>query len=353
MFGSVFARCVAEKGKKVLIVDQRSHIGGNCYTEKIEGISVHKYGPHSFHTNNKKVWDFVNRFAEFNNYQSHIKVNYKGALYSFPINMMTLHQLWGVNTPEEAVARIKEEKIPIENPANLEEWVLSEVGREIYDIFIKGYTTKQWGRKPSLLPSFIIKRLPIRLTFDDRYFDDRYQGIPVGGYTKMFENILDHNNISISLNTNYFDSKNELDKIATTTVYSGKIDEYFDYKFGELEYRSLKFKSKVLDGDFQGNAIINYTDEKVRHTRIIEHKHFEFQQNPKTVVTWERPDSYDRKKIPFYPIQDEKNKQLYREYEQEAKITNVIFGGRLGTYSYYDMHQVIAQAMKKGDSACG
>ena len=260
MFGCTFSRHVAEKGKKVLIVDGRDHIGGNCYTKDVGGIHVHKYGPHSFHTNSDVVWFFLNRFAKFNNFQAHTKVNYQGKIFSFPVNLMTLNQLWGVTTPEEAESVLKSVRIPCDNPSNLEDWILSQVGEEIYETFIKGYTAKQWNRHPSLLPSSIIKRLPIRLNYDDRYFDDKYQGIPIGGYTAMFENMIDHENIKISLNTFY---EHSLRSDCRKLVYTGRIDEFFDYKFGALDYRSLRFEESMLEGNFQGNAIMNFTETNV------------------------------------------------------------------------------------------
>jgi UDP-galactopyranose mutase len=347
LFGSVFSRQVAEHGKTVLLIDKRPHIGGMCYTEKIEGIDVHKYGPHTFHTEKEEIWKFVNKFAKFNSFQQRTKVNYKNNIYSFPINMMTLQQLWGVTTPEQARKKLQEVRINIENPHNLEEWILSQVGEEIYNIFIKGYTEKQWGRDASSLPSFIIKRLPIRLTYDDRYFSDDFQGVPINGYTNMFENMLDHKNIKIDLNINFFENQ-DLKKAAKKTVYTGKVDEFFNYKHGELQYRSLRFETEVLNGDFQGNSIFNYTDKDVPFTRIVEHKHFVFKESDKTVITKEYPDSYDHSKIPFYPVFDDENRKIYEKYAAE-QTPDVIFGGRLGTYKYYDMHQIVAQALTKAN----
>jgi len=344
MFGSTFAQQMAEHGKKVLIIEKRSHIGGNCYTENIKNINLHKYGPHIFHTNIDKAWEYVNRFAKFNNFVNRPKVRYKDKLYSFPINLMTLYQLWGVKTPAEAKRKLEHVVIPKSNPANLEEWILSQVGEEIYRIFIKGYTTKQWGREPKELPASIMKRIPIRLNFDDNYYNEKYQGIPVGGYKRLFEHILD--GIEVRLNTDYFEARDHWDSIASAIVYTGKIDEYFGYKFGELEYRSLRFESKVLNGDYQGNAVINYTEESVPFTRITEHKHFEFKNQRKTVVTWEYPDDYDQSKIPYYPINNKRNDELYNLYRQEAKKQDrLIFGGRLATYSYLDMGQTIFKAL--------
>lgn len=345
MFGAVFARLVAEHGCLVRVIEKRSHIGGNCYTEQREGIHVHCYGPHIFHTSNHAVWNFVNRFAQFNHFRLRTPVNFRGRLYSFPINLMTLHQLWGVTTPEEAERRLAKERVPCESPRNLEEWILAQVGREIYEIFIHGYTSKQWGRDPSELPAAIIRRLPIRLTYNDRYFDDCYEGIPIGGYTRLFENMLDHENIRVETGVDYFEHQKYLQERAERVVYTGKIDEFFNYRFGRLEYRSLRFEHQTLDGDYQGSAIVNHTAADVPHTRITEHKHFALMNSPRTVITREYPDAYDETKIPYYPVRDEKNTRLYERYQELARETGIIFGGRLGTYLYYDMHQVIAQAI--------
>jgi UDP-galactopyranose mutase len=345
MFGAVFARIVAEHGRRVMLIDKRPHVGGNCYSEQIEGINVHRYGPHIFHTNNERVWQFVNRFAKFNHFRLRTPVNFRGRLFSFPINLMTLHQLWGVTSPDEAERKLAGVRVPCENPRNLEEWILSEVGHEIYETFIRGYTTKQWGRDPKELPAAIIRRLPIRRTYNDRYFDDPFEGIPIGGYTRLFENLLDHGNIRFETGVDYFQQRHWAAKQAKTLVYTGKIDEFFDYRFGRLEYRSLRFENRVLDGDFQGSAIVNYSAAEVPHTRITEHKHFELLNSPRTVVTYEYPDAYDETKVPYYPVRDEQNTMRYERYRELAKGTNTIFGGRLGTYMYYDMHQVVAQAM--------
>lgn len=346
LFGSVFARNAAERGYSSLVIDKRDHIGGNCYTEKIEGINVHKYGPHIFHTNNDKVWKFVNRFSEFNGYQHHGRVKTKGRVFSFPINLLTLNQLWGVQTPVAAAERLAEVQVPCKdsNP-NLEDWILSQVGEELYEKFVKGYTTKQWGRPPSELPNFIIKRLPIRLNYDDRYFNDRYQGIPSNGYTAMFENIIDHHDIKVQTNVNYFENIKELSSIAKKTIFTGMPDKLFDYKYGELEYRSLKFSHEVVEGNWQGCSVMNYTDENVPYTRIVEHKHFEFKESKKSVITHEYPDTYDRNKTPYYPVRDQKNIEIYEKYKKQSKESDIILGGRLGSYMYYDMHQVIAQAI--------
>ena len=344
MFGAVFAQQMTERGKKVLVIEKRPHIGGNCYTESVENINVHKYGPHIFHTSVDRAWEYINRFAEFNNFVNRPKVRYRDKLYSFPINLMTLYQLWGVRTPAEAARKLKHVAIPMSNPANLEEWVLSQVGEEIYEIFIKGYTTKQWGKHPKELPASIMKRIPIRLHFDDNYYNDKYQGIPNGGYTKMFERMLE--GIEVKLNTDYFADRHYWNSVGSTVVYTGKADEYFDYKFGELEYRGLRFESEVLQGDYQGNAVINYTEEQVPFTRITEHKLFEFKDCDKTVVTWEYPDDYDQSKIPYYPINNERNNRLYDLYRQETeKQERLLFGGRLATYTYLDMDQAIANAL--------
>jgi len=347
LFGSVFAREATDKGKKCLVIEERDHIGGNCYTEEKDGINIHKYGPHIFHTDDKRIWDYTNRFIEFNNYRHSPRVKYKNQIYSFPINLLTLYQIWGVSTPQEAIDKIKSYAVPIKNPKNLEEWALSQVGEEIYNIFIKGYTTKQWGRDPKDLPVSIIKRIPIRLTFDDNYFFDRYQGIPIGGYTRMVQNIL--NGIEVRMGEDYFSNKSYWDSIADKIVFTGKIDRFFDYKFGDLEYRSLDFQTEKHDiPDYQGCSIVNYTEGEVPHTRITEHKHFE---NSKSEVTWttkEFPKEYSRGDVPYYPINNEKNSKIYSLYKKEAEdLDNFIFGGRLAEYKYYDMHQVIASALSK------
>ena len=345
MFGSVFARLMAEHGKQVLLVDKRSHIGGNCFSQETEGIHVHRYGPHIFHTSNARVWEFVNRFARFNHFRLRTPVNFGGRLFSFPINLMTLHQLWGVTTPDEARRKLAEVRQECANPRNLEEWVLSQVGREIYETFILGYTTKQWGRDPRELPASIIRRIPIRLTYNDRYFDDVYEGIPIGGYTKLFENMLDHENIRVETDVDFFQQRHWLQQQASRLVYTGKIDEYFDYRFEQLEYRSLRFEERILEGDFQGSAIVNYSDLNVPQTRITEYKHFDMLDTKRTVITYEYPQAYDETKIPYYPIRDERNSRLYERYRELATEGSTVFGGRLGTYQYYDMHQVVAQAM--------
>jgi len=347
LFGSVFAREATDKGKKCLVIEERDHIGGNCYTEEKDGINIHKYGPHIFHTDDKRIWDYTNRFIEFNNYRHSPRVKYKNQIYSFPINLLTLYQIWGVSTPQEATDKIKSCALPIKNPKNLEEWALSQVGEEIYNIFIKGYTTKQWGRDPKDLPVSIIKRIPIRLTFDDNYFFDRYQGIPIGGYTRMVQNIL--NGIEVRMGEDYFSNKSYWDSIADKIVFTGKIDRFFDYKFGDLEYRSLDFQTEKHDiPDYQGCSIVNYAESEIPHTRITEHKHFENSKSDVTWITKEFPKEYSRGDAPYYPINDEKNSRIYSLYKKEASgLENFIFGGRLAEYKYYDMHQVIASALSK------
>jgi len=345
MFGSVFSHEANKNDKKVLIIEKREHIGGNCYTEKSEGINVHKYGPHIFHTNDQRIWKYVNQFAEFNHYVNRPKVLYKEKIFSFPINLMTLQQLWNVKTPKEARQKIESVKIANNNPQNLEEWILSQVGEEIYEVFIKGYTTKQWGREPRELPASIIKRLPIRMNFDDNYFNDRYQGIPIGGYTKIFEKML--GGIPIELNVDFFENRTYFESIAKKIIFTGKIDQLFDHTYGHLEYRSLRFEHEMHEGDFQGNAVVNYTEQEVPFTRICEHKHFEFGNQEKTIITKEFPDSYDSTKVPYYPIGDSKNVEIYEKYKTLTKSENkYILGGRLAEYKYYDMHQIIASALK-------
>lgn len=346
LFGSVFAQQATEAGKKCLVIEKSNHIGGNCFTREIEGIHVHVYGPHIFHTDNEKIWKYMNRWTTFNHYVNRPKVNFKDRIYSFPINLMTLNQLWGVRTPEEAKARLELVKSKIENPKNLEEWMLSQVGKEIYETFIEGYTMKQWNRHPSKLPASIIKRLPIRLTFDDNYFNDRYQGIPIGGYTAIFEKLLAGSDVILGVD--YFEDRHILDKLAKQIVYTGKLDQFFSYCLGRLEYRGLRFDTKVLDTpDFQGNAVVNYTQKDIPYTRITEHRHFDLKKDgDKTVVTWEYPDDWDETKVPYYPINDEVNNKLRDQYKDlAAQRPDVIFGGRLASYMYYDMHQVVAAAL--------
>ena len=349
LYGAVCAREALRAGKKVLVIDKRPHIAGNVYTEQIEGINVHVYGAHIFHTNNKVVWDYVNRFAEFNRFTNSPVANYRGELYSLPFNMYTFNKMWGVVTPEEAQAKIEEQKrqAGITEPKNLEEQAISLVGTDIYEKLIKGYTEKQWGRPCRELPAFIIKRLPVRLTFDNNYFNALYQGIPMGGYTKMVENML--SGIEVRLNVDYFDHKEELDALADKVIYTGPIDAYFGYRLGNLEYRSVRFETEVLDKpNFQGNAAVNYTDRETPYTRIIEHKWFEFGNQPKTVISREYSSEWKPGDEPYYPVNDDRNGALYREYKRLADAEeHVIFGGRLGEYKYYDMDAVIASALEK------
>lgn len=353
LYGAVFAHEAKKKGKNVLVVDKRPNIAGNIYTEKIEGINVHKYGAHIFHTNNKKVWDYITQFVEFNRFTNSPVANYKGELYSLPFNMYTFNKIWGVMTPEEARSKIEEQKKEVVGePQNLEEQAISLVGRDIYERLVKGYTEKQWGRDCRELPSFIIKRLPVRLTFDNNYFDALYQGIPIGGYTRLVYKLLE--GIEIRLETNYLENRLELDSLADRIVYTGPIDAYFDYKLGALEYRSVCFENKILEQpNFQGNAVINYTDRETPWTRIIEHKWFEFGKDengnglPHTIISREYSTEWKPGDEPYYPVNDEKNGQLYTEYRKLADAEKkVIFGGRLGEYKYYDMDQVIAAALK-------
>ncbi|MBF8964580.1 UDP-galactopyranose mutase [Pontibacter sp. FD36] len=347
MYGATFAREMTDKGKKCLVIDRRSHIAGNCYTENKEGINIHKYGAHIFHTDDENIWNYVQRFAEFNNFKNSPRVRYKDKIYSFPINLFTLYQIYGVQTPEEARQKLEEVRVKNDNPQNLEEWILSQVGEEIYDIFIKGYTTKQWMKDPKELPSFIIKRLPIRLNFNDNYFFDRFQGIPIGGYTKLFENLL--SGIEVQLDTDYFADRDYFDGLADKVVFTGRIDEFYNYRFGELEYRTLRFEhSYHAIEDYQGNAVVNYTELDIPYTRIIEHKHFEFGKQPYTYVTKEYPEVWQKDSIPYYPINDDTNTKIFNQYKTLSKEeTKYIFGGRLADYRYYDMHQVIGSALAK------
>lgn len=353
LFGSVFARQATDAGKKVMVIDKRPNIAGNVYTEKIEGIHFHKYGAHIFHTNNTEVWNYVNRFATFNRFTNSPVANYKGELYSMPFNMYTFNKMWGVVTPEEAAAKIEEQKKEITGePRNLEEQAISLVGRDIYEKLVKGYTEKQWGRDCKELPAFIIKRLPVRLTFDNNYFNALYQGIPVGGYTKLVENML--SGIEVHLNEDYLEDKAKWDSMADKVIYTGAIDAYFDYALGNLEYRSVRFENEVLDiPNFQGNAAVNYTDRETPWTRIIEHKWFEFGKDengndlPKTIISKEYSSEWKPGDEPYYPVNDEKNNELYCKYRELAdKEEKVIFGGRLGEYKYYDMDAVIASALE-------
>ena len=347
LFGSVFAHEMTKAGKKCLIIESKKHIGGNCYTENKDGINIHTYGPHIFHTNDKNIWKWINQFTEFHSYKHSPKVSYNGNMYSFPINLMTLHQLWGVKTPKEAQDKLKEVSISNDNPQNLEEWILSQVGEDIYKTFIKGYTQKQWNKDPKELPTSIIKRLPIRTNFNDNYFFDKYQGIPVGGYTQIFEKMLE--GIEIRTGIDYFSNKEYLNSIAKKVVFTGKIDEFFDYRFGELEYRSLEFVNEKIDvEDYQGCSIVNYTDYEIPYTRITEHKHFEDSKSDVTWITREYPLDYKKGETPYYPINDEKNNKIFNQYKELSnQHSNIIFGGRLSEYKYYDMHQIIGSALSK------
>lgn len=354
LYGAVFAHEAASTGKRVLVVDKRNTIAGNVYTEQIEGIHVHKYGAHIFHTNDKKVWDYVNQFAEFNRFTNSPVANYKGELYSLPFNMYTFNKMWGVVTPQQAIEKIEQQKklVGITEPKNLEEQAISLVGIDIYEKLVKGYTEKQWGRPCTELPAFIIKRLPVRYTFDNNYFNAKYQGIPVGGYTKLVANLL--KDIEVRLNVDYLANKRELDSLANTIIYTGAIDAYFGYSLGALEYRSVRFETEVLDmPNFQGNAAVNYTDCETPWTRIIEHKWFEFGKDgegkdlEKTVISREYSSEWMQGDEPYYPVNDEKNELLLKKYQEMARNENkVVFGGRLGEYKYYDMDQVIAAALK-------
>ena len=361
LYGAVFAHEAKKAGKSVLVIDKRDNIAGNVYTEKIEGIHVHKYGAHIFHTNNKKVWEYVNQFAEFNRFTNSPVANYHGELYSLPFNMYTFNKMWGVVTPEEAVAKIEEQKkeAGITNPENLEEQAISLVGKDIFEKLIKGYTEKQWGRSCRELPAFIIKRLPVRLTYDNNYFNALYQGIPIGGYTKMVDNML--KGIEVRLGEDYLQQKDEYDSIADRVIYTGAIDAYFNFAIGHLEYRSVRFDTEVLDKpNYQGNAAVNYTDVETPWTRIIEHKWFEFGKDeqgndlPKTVISREYSSEWKPGDEPYYPVNDEKNSSLYSEYKKMAdKEDKVKTGGRLGEYRYYDMDAVIASALDMCEKELG
>lgn len=357
LFGAVIAQKAQSNGKNVLVIDKRSHIAGNVFTETVEGINVHKYGAHIFHTNNKQVWDYVNRFAVFNRFTNSPVANYKGELFSLPFNMYTFNKMWGVVTPEEAAAKIAEQRKEITGePKNLEEQAISLVGRDIYEKLIKGYTEKQWGRDCKELPAFIIRRLPVRLTYDNNYFNARYQGIPVGGYTKMVEHMLD--GTEVWLGVDYLEQKEELDRTAEKVIYTGPIDAYFGYKLGNLEYRSVRFETEVLDKpNFQGNAAVNYTDRETPWTRIIEHKWFEFGKDeeendlPKTVISREYSSEWKPGDEPYYPVNDEKNGKLYAAYKAMAeKEEKVVFGGRLGEYKYYDMDQIVEIVLQRAST---
>lgn len=359
LFGSVFAYKAKQQGKKCLVIDRRLHLGGNIYCEKIEGINVHKYGAHIFHTSNKMVWDFVNSIVEFNRYTNSPVANYKGKLYNLPFNMNTFYQMWGVTTPAEATAKIEEQKAEavarmkeqgVTEPRNLEEQAQLLIGKDIYEALIKGYTEKQWGRKCTELPAFIIKRLPVRLVFDNNYFNDKYQGIPVGGYNVLIERLLE--GVETRLECDFFANREELSALADKIVFTGAIDEFYGYQFGKLEYRTVNFETEVLDTpNYQGNAVVNYTEREVPYTRVIEHKHFEMfgadiEACPKTVISKEYSSEWTEGSEPYYPVNDEKNNSLYLKYKELAdKETNVIFGGRLAEYKYYDMHHIVEKAL--------
>lgn len=350
LFGAVFAREATQAGKKVLVIDKRSHSGGNIYCQQIEGINVHKYGAHIFHTSNQEVWDYVNQFVSFNRYVNSPVANYQGKLYNLPFNMNTFYQLWGVTTPDEAKAKIEEQRAPYKHldPQNLEEQALFLGGKDLYETLIKGYTEKQWGRPATQIPAFIIKRLPFRFTFDNNYFNDLYQGIPHGGYNALTDALFD--GIEVRTGINYFENKEKLDTLAKQVLYTGKIDEFFDCKLGKLEYRSLHFETEILEQDnFQGNAVVNYTEQAVPYTRILEHKHFEFGTQPKTVVTREYPHEFSKDNEPYYPINDDTNNALLTQYKalanEPAYKDKYLFGGRLADYKYYDMDDTIEAAL--------
>ena len=351
LYSGVIAYLAGQAGKNCLVLERRDHTGGNIYCEEIEGIHVHKYGAHIFHTSNKEVWQFVNSLAEFNRYTNSPIANYKGEIYNMPFNMNTFSKMWGIRTPEEAKTIIEEQRkaVPGE-PKNLEEQAIKLVGKDIYEKLVKGYTEKQWGRKATELPAFIIKRLPVRFTFDNNYFNDKYQGIPVGGYTALIEKMLE--GVEVRLNTDYFDDKSYFDSLADKIIYTGEIDRYFDYCYGHLEYRTVRFETELLEGvsNYQGNAVVNYTDAETPYTRIIEHKHFEFGQQPDTIISKEFSKEWQPGDEPYYPVNDEKNSRLYTQYKALADAQDkVIFGGRLAEYKYYDMHQVIEQALNLAD----
>ena len=348
LFGAVFAHEMTKEGKKCLVIDKRNHIAGNIYCENVEGINVHKYGAHIFHTSDKKIWEYVNQFAEFNNYINSPVARYKNELYNLPFNMNTFSKMWNIATPQEAKDIIASQiaDLNITEPKNLEEQALSLVGKDVYEKLIKGYTEKQWGRDCKDLPSFIIKRLPLRFIYDNNYFNDRYQGIPIGGYTKIVEKMLD--GIEVRLNTNYLDNREEFDAMADKIVYTGMIDQFYDYKLGVLEYRSVRFETEELPMEnYQGNAVVNYTEREVPYTRIIEHKHFEFGKQPTTIISREYSSEWKKGDEPYYPVNNDKNNALYQQYKELAdKEHKVIFGGRLGGYKYYDMDKVIAAALE-------
>lgn len=359
LFGATFAYRARQAGKKCLVIDKRPHIGGNIYCEKIEGINVHKYGAHIFHTSNKEVWDFVNSIVEFNRYTNSPVANYQGKLYNLPFNMNTFYQMWGVVTPQQAKAKIEEQKVNaveamkkagIKEPRNLEEQAISLIGTDIYEALIKGYTEKQWGRKCTDLPAFIIKRLPVRFVYDNNYFNDKYQGIPIGGYNKLIEGLLE--GVEVKTNTDFFENRSYWESVAEKIVFTGKIDEFYDYQFGKLEYRTVRFEEEIHDcSNYQGNAVVNYTEKEISYTRIIEHKHFEMfgtevEECPKTVISKEYSTEWKDGMEPYYPVNDEKNNTLYNQYKELAdKEQNIIFGGRLAEYKYYDMAPIIEKVL--------
>jgi UDP-galactopyranose mutase len=349
LFGATFAHQARQAGKRCLVIDKRKHKGGNIYCRDVDGINVHAYGAHIFHTNDKPIWDFVNSFVEFNRYTNSPVANYEGKLYNLPFNMNTFYQLWGVITPEEARQKIDEQiqSLGITEPRNLEEQALALVGTDIYEKLIKGYTEKQWGRSATELPAFIIKRLPVRFTFDNNYFNDKYQGIPIGGYNKLADGLLE--GIEVQLDTDFFGDRDYFLGLGNKIVYTGALDEFYDYRFGELEYRSLHFEHKQLEiANYQGNAVVNYTERDIPYTRIIEHKHFEFGTQPHTVITYEYPATWQRGMEPYYPLNDDKNSLRYKQYSELAdQESNILFGGRLAEYRYYDMHQVVGSALAK------
>lgn len=348
LYGAIWAYEAKKAGKTCFVLERRPQVGGNIYTKEIEGIQVHQYGAHIFHTSNKEVWDYIQQFAVFNRYTNSPVAYYKGEMYNMPFNMNTFHKIWGVITPQEAKAKIEEQvaRYGIDEPENLEEQAISLVGKDIYEILVKGYTEKQWGRRSTELPPEIIKRLPVRFTYDNNYFNDLYQGIPVGGYTQIIEKMLE--GVEVRLNVDYLEDKESLRALGEKVVYTGPVDAYFDYQYGELTYRSVRFETEVLDiENYQGNAVVNYTEYEVPYTRIIEHKHFEFGTQAKTVISREYPVTWKRGDEPYYPVNDEKNNALYQKYRELAeKEENVIFGGRLGTYRYMDMHHVVEAALK-------
>ena len=350
LYGSMFAYRAHKAGKKCLVIDRNPHIGGGCYTEQVNGINVHKYGPHIFHTSNKEVWDFMNSMVKFNDFINSPIACYKGKRYNLPFNMNTFHQLWGVNTPDEAKAIIDKQRAEyagIEEPRNLEEQALKLAGRDIYETLVKGYSEKQWGMKATEIPAFVIRRLPFRFEFNNNYFNDTYQGIPIGGYTAIFNKLLD--GIEVRTDTDYFQNREFFDSLAVKTVFTGQIDAFFDYRLGELDFRSLRFEHKLMEGvrDFQGNAVVNYTEAEVPYTRCIEHKHFEFGQQPDTVITYEYSRKWEKGAAPYYPINNDRNNALFAGYQELAsQRKDVIFGGRLAEYKYYDMHQIVENVLK-------